>query len=129
MLEYSHQVSPFIVFNTHTQSLTSIYAYQPKIGFLVRILIYLNLIINPPFYLWIYLFKFLKKILFIYSWETEREGRDIGKGRSRFHAGSPMQDSILGLQDHTLSRKQTLNRWATQMSLKFLICNFYFLSL
>ena len=73
MLEYSHQVSPFIVFNTHTQSLTSIYAYQPKIGFLVRILIYLNLIINPPFYLWIYLFKFLKKILFIYSWETHRE--------------------------------------------------------
>ena len=30
--------------------------------------------------------------------EREREiGRDIGRERSRFHAGSLMQDSILGL--------------------------------
>ena len=39
---------------------------------------------------------FLKKDLFIYSWETEREkGRDTGRGRSRFPAGSPMWDLIL----------------------------------
>ena len=54
-------------------------------------------------------FYFLK-ILFIYSWETEREtGRDTGRGRSRLPAGSPMQDSIPGSQDHNLSWRQTLN--------------------
>ena len=37
---------------------------------------------------------FFFKILFIYSWET-------GRGRSRFHAGRLIQDSIPGLQDHT----------------------------
>ena len=32
--------------------------------------------------------------------DRERErGRDTGRGRSRLHAGSPMQDSILGLQE------------------------------
>ena len=49
------------------------------------------------------------KILFIYSWETQRErGRDTGRGRSRLHAGSPMWDWIPGLQD--------LSLWATQGS-------------
>ena len=40
--------------------------------------------------------------------ETER-GRDIVRGRSRHHAGSPMWYSILGLQDHTpgCRRRQT----------------------
>ena len=42
--------------------------------------------------------------------ERERErGRDTGRGRSRLHAGSPMRDSIPGLQDHALSRRQMLN--------------------
>lgn len=63
--------------------------------------------------------RFLK---FIYSWETHR-GRDTGRGRSRLHAGSPMWDSIPGLQDRTLSQRQTLNHWATQAS-QFL-CHFY----
>ena len=41
---------------------------------------------------------FFLKILFIYSWKTERErGRDLGRGRSRLRAGSPMWDSIPGL--------------------------------
>ena len=45
---------------------------------------------------------FFFKILFIYSWETQRgRGRDTGRRRSRLHIGSPMWDSILGLQDHT----------------------------
>ena len=38
---------------------------------------------------------FFFKILFIYSWETQR-GRDTGRRRSRLPAGSPMWDSIPG---------------------------------
>ena len=62
---------------------------------------------------------FFFKISFIYSWKTkwerERErGRDTGRGSSRLHAGTPMWDSILGLQDHDLSQRQMLNR-ATQV--------------
>ena len=49
------------------------------------------------------------KIIFIYSWETQR-GRDTGRGRSR----SLMWDLIPGLQDHTLGQRQVLNRWATR---------------
>ena len=65
---------------------------------------------------------FILKILFIYSWETERErGRDIGRGRSRLHAGSPMLDSVPRPQDHTLSQSQMLNPWATQAPTLLLI--------
>ena len=54
---------------------------------------------------------FLKNILLIYALETQREGgRDTGRGRSRLHAGSPMRDSIPGLQDHALGVRQMLNR-------------------
>ena len=42
-------------------------------------------------------------MLFIYSWETQRE----------------RQDSILGPQDHDLSRSQMLNHWVTQVALKW----------
>ena len=42
-------------------------------------------------------------------------GRDTGRGRSRFPAGSPMQDSIPGPWDHNLSQRQMLNCWATQV--------------
>ena len=42
--------------------------------------------------------------------DTERErGRDIDRGRSRLLAGSLMQDSIPGLQDGALGRRQALN--------------------
>ena len=35
--------------------------------------------------------------------EKERErGRDTGRGRSRLHAGSPMWDTVRGLQDQAL---------------------------
>ena len=45
--------------------------------------------------------------------DTKR-GRDIGRGRSRLpgaveEGGIPMQDSILGLQDHDLSQRQMLS--------------------
>ena len=39
--------------------------------------------------------------------DTERErGRDIGRGRSRLHAGSLVWDSIPGLQDHAVDCRQ-----------------------
>ena len=41
--------------------------------------------------------------------ERERKVRDAGKGRSRLHAGSLMQDSILKPQDHALDQRQALN--------------------
>ena len=37
----------------------------------------------------------------------KERGRDIGRGRSRLHAGRPTWDSIL--RDHDLSRRQMLN--------------------
>ena len=40
-------------------------------------------------------------------------GRDTGRGRSRLHAGSPMRDSIPGLQDHALGWRWALNCWTT----------------
>ena len=49
--------------------------------------------------------------------DTHRErerGRDTGRGRSRLHTGSPMWDSILGLQDPACpGLKAALNCWAT----------------
>ena len=43
--------------------------------------------------------------------DIEREkGRDIGRGRSRLHARSPMWDLIPGLQDHALGGRQMPNR-------------------
>ena len=36
-------------------------------------------------------------------------GRDMRRGRSRLHAGSLKWDSIPGLQDHALGRRQALN--------------------
>ena len=50
----------------------------------------------------------------IYSWERQRH-------RQREENQAPcrhlMRDSILELQDHVLSQRQTLNCWATQASL------------
>ena len=53
----------------------------------------------------IYTDNFFLKILFIHETHTHTHthtGRDTGRERRRLHAGNPMQDSILGLQDHTL---------------------------
>ena len=60
--------------------------------------------------------------LFIHSFilhdRHRQKGRDIGRGRiNRLHAGSLMRDSIPEPRDQTLSRRQTLNYWATQASL------------
>ena len=53
---------------------------------------------------------------FMRDTETER-GRDIGRGRSRLHAGSLMQDLIPRFGDHALSWRQMLNCSATQAPL------------
>ena len=58
---------------------------------------------------------FFKDFIYLFMRNTQR-GRDTGRGRSRLHKGSPKWDLILGLQDHTLSQRQTLNCWATQVS-------------
>ncbi|XP_072674798.1 modulator of macroautophagy TMEM150B isoform X2 [Canis lupus baileyi] len=53
--------------------------------------------------------SFFKDFIYLFMREgvgAER-GRDRGRGRSRLHAGSRMQDSIMGLRDHALSRRQT----------------------
>ena len=47
---------------------------------------------------------FLRFYLFIHERRRERD-RDRGKGRSRLHAGSPMWDSIPGLQNHALGQR------------------------
>ena len=59
--------------------------------------------------------------------DTER-GRDTGRGRSRFHAGSPTWDSIPCRQDPALGQRQAPNSCATQGSLFsfFLKTDFYF---
>ena len=54
--------------------------------------------------------------MYLFMRDTEREkerGRDTGRGRSRFHAGSPTQDSTPGLQDHTPAEGGTkpLGHW------------------
>ena len=64
----------------------------------------------------------LKNILFIHERHTER-GSDTGRGRSRLHAGSPMQDSIPGPRGDVLSWRQTLNCWATQAFQSVLFLN------
>ena len=83
-------------------------------------------IITIDFIFFIFLFFilfFFLKILFIYSWETQREsGRDTGRERSRLHAG---RDSIPRLQDRALGQRQALNRCTTQESPFFL--NFIYL--
>ena len=58
-------------------------------------------------------FCFFFKILFTYS----ERGRDIGRGRIRIPVRNLMQDSIPGPRDHTLSWRQILNHWATQLPL------------
>ena len=36
-------------------------------------------------------------------------GRNIGRGKRRLHAGSPIWDLIPGLQDHALGQRQAPN--------------------
>ena len=48
---------------------------------------------------------FLRFCLFMRDTERER-GRDIGRGRSRLHAGSPTWDLIPGPQDQALSQRR-----------------------
>ena len=58
-----------------------------------------------------YIVFYFFKILFIYLWETHtHRGRDIGRGRSRLLAGSPMWDLVPGPSGSLLeSKSETLN--------------------
>ena len=50
--------------------------------------------------------NFFKDFICLFIRDRERErGRDTDRGRSRLHSGSPMWDSIPGLQDHALGVK------------------------
>ena len=60
-------------------------------------------------------FSLFWDFIYLFLRDTEKRGRDIGRGRSRFPVWSPMWDSILGPRDHDLSRRHTLSHWATQM--------------
>ena len=63
---------------------------------------------KTTFFLKIFIYLFMR----IHREERERDrdrDRDTGRGRSRLHAGSPMQDTILGPQDHALGQSQVLN--------------------
>ena len=52
---------------------------------------------------------FKRFYLFIHERHRKKErGKDTGRGRSRLHAGRLTWDSILGLQDHALGRRQVL---------------------
>ena len=53
--------------------------------------------------------------------ERERQRQRHSRGRSRLHAGILTWDSIPGLQDHALGRRQVPNRWATQAALSITI--------
>ena len=55
-------------------------------------------------------FFFFFDFIYLFMRDNEREaGRDMGRGRSRLHAGSLMWDLILGPWDHALSQRQMLN--------------------
>ena len=75
---------------------------------------------------WFLLVEIILELKFIFYWfylfihERHRErqrSRDTGRGKIRLHVGNPIWDSMPGPQDHTLSQRQTLNHWATQVSL------------
>ena len=81
--------------------------------------------------MWQLLFPSVPKIcgfflnLFIHLWETERDREADNRRREKqLHAGSPMRDSIPGLQDRALGQRQAPNHWATQGSPK--ICWLFF---
>ena len=56
-------------------------------------------------------YLFFKDFIYLFMRDPERErSRDTGRGRSSLYAGTPMWDSIPGLQDHALGQRQAPNR-------------------
>ena len=60
---------------------------------------------------------FFKGFFNLFMRDTQREGQRHRQRENRLYAGSPKGSSIPGPQDHALSQKQMLNRWATQASI------------
>ena len=68
-------------------------------------------------FLWISYSFFKRFYSFIHKRHTERVGGEAEtQAEDRPHARSQTWDSILGLQDHALGRRQVSNCWATQGS-------------
>ena len=63
----------------------------------IHSLLKMDLVFKRPF--------FFKYFTYLFMRDRER-GRDMGRRRSRLHAGSLIWDSIPGLQDHALGRRQ-----------------------
>ena len=80
-----------------------------------------------PYFIVLFLL-FLKDFIYLFMRDKERE-REIERERQRHRqrekqapcTGSPMWDSILGLQDRALGQRQAPNRCATQGSLYSLL--------
>ena len=73
-------------------------------------------------------FFFLRFFIYLFMTDTHRDrNRDIGRGRSKLHAGNLMWDSIPGLQDHSLGRNAGAKPWATQGSPALIFNNLFLL--
>ena len=59
------------------------------------------------------IFSFFK-ILFIYSWQAQRERQRHRQREKQVPCRKPDARLDPGLQDHILGRRQVINRWATQ---------------
>ena len=70
---------------------------------------------RKAFFFKLLLFKIFN--LFIHERHRERERQRHRQREKQAPCMSPTQDSILGLQDQALRRRQVLNLWATQGSL------------
>ena len=56
----------------------------------------------------------LRFYLFIHERQTHTQRQRHRQREKQAPCGNPMQDSILGLQDHALGQRQVINRWATR---------------
>ena len=85
-----------------------------------QILIYFLWILIRLHFLGLLVCLFLRFYLFIHERQRER-GRDLGaEGEAGSTQGAQCGIPIPGFQDHALSRRQTLNSWASQESQHFL---------
>ena len=75
--------------------------------------------LTPLFYLFF-------KDLYLFVRDTQREAETQAEGEAGSMQGAGCRTPIPGLQDHTQSQRQTLNHWATQVSLLSYLQQGYF---